>query len=242
MTRFLPLGFTVLGLSILLGLGTWQLQRLAWKEDLIAQRQAGLAMPPADFPSDAADWPSDAADWRDFDFRTVKTNGSFRHDLEQLFGVETKSGVLGYRVLTPLVRSDGPAVLVDRGWVPADKADPTARTEGQPSGAVHVEGIARYRLNDRPGWFTPENDPSAKHWYSYDLPAMENALGLDLAPLVVEADATPNPGGLPVGGRTKVALTNNHLHYAITWYGLAAALLGVYIVFRRHQAGARSPS
>ncbi|MGI9451170.1 MAG: SURF1 family protein [Geminicoccaceae bacterium] len=235
MTRFLPLGFTVLGLIILLGLGTWQLQRLAWKEDLIAQRQAGLAMPPADFPSDAVDW-------EDFEFRIVKLSGSFRHDLEQLFGVETKSGVLGYRVLTPLIRSDGPAVLVDRGWVPADKADPAARTEGQPSGAVQVEGIARYRLNDRPGWFTPENDQASRHWYSYDLPAMENALGLDLAPLVVEADATPNPGGLPVGGRTRVTLTNNHLQYAITWYGLAAALIGVYIVFRRHQAGARSPS
>lgn len=230
MTRILPLGFALFGTIVLIGLGTWQLQRLAWKEALIAQREEGLAKPPIDLPS-AVD------DWQDFDFRKIGVSGEFKHDLEQLFGARANNGVLGYHVLTPLARPDGSNLLVDRGWVPADKAHAVARKEGQHRGMVRLEGIARYRLDDRPGWFTPDNDPAAKHWYAYDLEAMENAMGLDLVPLVLEADATPNPGGLPIGGRTQITLTNNHLQYAITWYGLAAALVGVYIVFRRQQAG-----
>jgi len=235
MTRILPLGFALLGTIVLIGLGTWQLQRLAWKEGIIAQREAGLAKEPIDLPGDVDDWQA-------FDFRKIGLRGAFRHDLEQLFGARANNGVLGYHILTPLTRPDGLNVLVDRGWVPADQVDPAARKEGQPSGETSLKGIARYRLNDRQGWFTPDNDPAAKHWYSYDLNAMESALGLDLAPLVLEADATPNPGGLPIGGRTQITLANNHLQYAITWYGLAVALIGVYIVFRRQQVDARQAS
>lgn len=235
MIRFLPLGSVLVSTLILLGLGTWQMQRLAWKEDLIARRQAGLAAPPIDLPDDVDDWQA-------FDFRTVRISGTFRHDLEQLFGAKARNNVLGYHVLTPLTRSDGQAILVDRGWVPADKAHPAARREGQANGTVGVSGIARYRLDDRPGRFTPSNDPASGHWYHYDLAAMETAMGIDLAPLVVEADATPNPGGLPIGGRTEIALANNHWQYAITWSGLAVALVGVYIVFRRQQAQSRHVS
>ncbi|MGI9498732.1 MAG: SURF1 family protein, partial [Geminicoccaceae bacterium] len=127
--------------------------------------------------------------------------------------------------------------LVDRGWVPADKVHPASRPEGQLEGEVTISGIARYRAADRPGAFTPDNDSAAGRWYHYDLDAMAGALGIALSPVVIEADGTANPGGLPIGGGTLVALPNNHLHYAITWYGLAAGLIGVYIVFRRqHRA------
>ncbi len=227
--RLLPLIFVVVATAILLGLGTWQMQRLDWKNDLIAQREAGLAAPSVDLPETLDDG-------REFDFRTVTLSGTFRHDLEQLFGARARNNMLGYHVLTPLFRPDGQAVLIDRGWVPDDQAHPDLRNEGQPSGLISLSGIARYRLDDRPGWFTPDNDPANGHWYHYDLGAMEKALGIDLAPLVIEADAAPNPGGLPIGGRTQITLANNHLQYAMTWYGLAATLIGVYIVFRRQQA------
>lgn len=229
MTRFLPLIFVVLGTAILLGLGSWQMQRLAWKEDLIAKREAGLVQPPVDLSDQVKDW-------RDFDFRHVSLQGQFRHDLEQLYGVRARSNVVGHHVLTPLTRADGTTFLIDRGWVPADKVDPRAREQGQPSGPVTVSGIARYRQDDRPGSFTPDNDPAERRWYHYDLEAMEDALGIDLAPLVVVADDTPNPGGLPVGGGMVTELTNNHRQYAITWYGLAVVLIAVYMVFRRQQA------
>ena len=233
MQRFaLPL-LVVTATLVLLGLGTWQVQRLAWKEGLIAAREEGLSKPPAPLPTSFAG----AGDAQAFDFRKVTVTGVFRHDLEQLFGAKARGGVLGHHVLTPLVRADGPAILVDRGWVPADKAHPASRPKGQPDGEVTVAGIARYRAADRPGPFTPDNDPEAgvvslrsRRW--------RRRSGFTLSPIVVEADDAPNPGGLPIGGRTVIRLTNNHLQYAVTWYGLAAALIGVYIVFRRARPGA----
>ncbi len=235
MIRILPLIATLIGTTLLLGLGTWQMQRLSWKQSLIAEREAGLAAPPTALPEQAEEW-------RGFAFRKVTVSGVFRHDLEQFFGAWAQNNVLGHHVLTPLVRPHGKAILIDRGWVPADKVDPDTRRAGQVAGEVTVSGIARYRADDRPGPFTPENDPETGYWYYYDLPAMEAALGLELMPLVIEADATPNPGNLPVGGQTEIRLTNNHLQYAITWYGLAAALIAVYIVFHRQQARLRAPS
>jgi surfeit locus 1 family protein len=219
-----PTAFTLIGLAVLLGLGTWQLERLEWKRALIAERAARLATAPEILP------PTSEA-WSAWDFRPAVVEGAFRHDLEQLFGVAAIEGQVGHHLLTPLVRPDGAAVLVDRGWVPADRAHPAARREGQLVGPVRVTGIARYRGDDRPGWFTPDNRTEQSHWYWYDLAALEAALGLDLLPVVIEADATPNQGGLPQGGQTRTELTNNHLQYAITWYGLAAGLLGVWISF-----------
>jgi surfeit locus 1 family protein len=214
----------LLGLVVLVGLGTWQVERLEWKRALIAERQSRLAGP-------AAPLPASAEDWRSWDFRPVVAHGEFRHDLEQLFGVAAIDDQFGHHVLTPLVEPDGAAVLVDRGWVPADRAHPAARREGQPAGPVRVSGIARYRGADRPGWFTPDNQPVEHLWYWYDLGALEQALGLELLPVVIEADATPNPGGLPIGGQTLTELPNDHLQYALTWYGLAAGLFGVWIGF-----------
>ncbi len=213
----------------LLALGTWQMQRLVWKEALIAEREAGLTMPAADLPLAFDD--DDEA--KAFEFRTVTVTGRFRHDLEQLYGARARANMLGHHVLTPLTTDAGPAVLVDRGWVPADKVHPASRPRGQQDGEVTISGIARYRADDRPGLFTPDNAPAEGRWYHYDLDAMAAALGIELSPIVVEADETANPGGLPIGGRTQIRLANNHLHYALTWYGLAAGLVGVYIVFRR---------
>ncbi|MEZ5934880.1 MAG: SURF1 family protein [Alphaproteobacteria bacterium] len=232
MRRFI-LPLTVLAATlVLLGLGTWQMQRLAWKEALIAEREAGLGRAPAALPESF----ETTEEAKAFDFRKVSVTGVFRHDLEQLFGVQARDNVLGHHILTPLVQADGLAILVDRGWVPADKVHPASRPKGQVEGEVTVNGIARYRADDRPGAFTPDNDPAAGQWYAYDLDAMAEAVDMPLSPIVVEADDTPVPGGLPIGGQTQITLVNNHLQYAITWYGLAAGLIGVYIVFRRHRA------
>jgi surfeit locus 1 family protein len=210
------------GLLVLLGLGTWQVERLRWKGVLIAERRAGLAAPVAPLPVTAEDWGA-------WDFRPVSVEGEFRHDLEQLFGVSAIDGRIGHHVLTPLVRPHGASVLVDRGWVPADRANPAARREGQTTGPVRMTGIARWRGEEKPGWFIPDNQPGQRLWYWYDLATLQHRIGLELLPVVIEADATANPGGLPVGGQTRTELPNNHLQYAITWYGLAAGLFGVWI-------------
>jgi surfeit locus 1 family protein len=221
---------TLAALVVLVSLGTWQVERLRWKEGLITERTARLAAPAEMLPAQG-DWPA-------WDFRRAQLRGTFRHDLEQLFGASTHDGQLGHHVLTPLVRPDGSALLIDRGWVPADRAHPAARREGQIEGPVAITGIARYRGDDKAGWFTPANQPEQAMWFSYDLPALERALGLSLLPVVVEADDRPNPGGLPVGGLTRIALANNHLQYAITWYGLALTLLAVYLAFSLRRGGA----
>lgn len=215
----------LIGVLVLAGFGTWQVQRLQWKERLIEHRTAQLEAPPAALPARAEDWTA-------FDFRKVEVSGRFLHEQEQLMGISKHDGRLGRQVLTPLVRDEGPPVLIDRGWVPEDASHPAARRAGQVAGEVTVRGIARYREDDQAGWFTPGNRPGEAIWYSYDLPALRDATGLDLLPVVVEADDAPNPGGLPVGGRTRVQLPNRHLQYVVTWYGLALTLVGVYIAFR----------
>jgi surfeit locus 1 family protein len=227
--RLWPSLVALAALIVLVSLGTWQVERLRWKEALIAERTAQLAAPAALLPAQD-DWPA-------WNFRRVEVLGTFRHDLEQLFGATGHGGQVGHHVLTPLLRPDGSALLVDRGWVPADQAHPAARREGQVGGPVSITGIARYRGDHTANWFTPANEPEQGMWFSYDLPALEQALGLTLLPVVVEADNRPNPGGLPVGGLTRIALTNNHLQYAITWYGLALTLVAVYVSFSLRRGG-----
>jgi surfeit locus 1 family protein len=228
--RLWPSLAALAALIVLVSLGTWQVERLRWKEALIAERTAQLAAPAALLPAQA-DWPA-------WSFRRVEVLGTFRHDLEQLFGASTHDGRLGHHVLTPLLRADGTAVLVDRGWVPADQAHPAARRAGQVEGPITITGIARYRGDDTANWFTPANQPEQAMWFSYDLPTLEQGLDLALLPVVVEADDRPNPGGLPIGGLTRIALTNNHLQYAITWYGLALTLVAVYVSFSLRRGGA----
>ena len=215
--------FTVPALLILLGLGTWQMQRLVWKEALLAEVAARQAEPAVDLPTDIADPPS----WR---FRKVVVTGVFDHAKEMHLFAHTDRGNAGYQVIVPLRRPDGSWVLVNRGWVPTDRKDPATRAEGQVTGTVTITGTAR------PKWdrhmFLPDNDPAGNHWFYGDLPAMAAHAGIAASPLFVEADATPNPGGFPIGGQTPTkTIANNHLEYALTWYMLAVALGAIFFFY-----------
>lgn len=233
--RLVPTVAAMAALVILLGLGSWQVERLAWKTDLIKRVEAGLAADPVDLPA-AIDHP---ADW---DYVRVRVTGRFLHDRESYIGPRLNAGadgrqVQGVHVLTPLLRDDGAGtVLVDRGWVPMDRRDPATRPEGQVDGVVTIGAIAR--LPQDRAFMQPDNDPARRDFFWLDMNALAAIAGADrLAPLVLQADATPNAGGLPVGGRTIVALKNDHLSYALTWYGLALTLVGVFIAasFRRRE-------
>lgn len=233
--RPIPTLATLVALAVLLGLGTWQVERLHWKTDLIARIQAGMAAEPVALPA-AADEP---ATW---DYRRVTVAGQFLHAREAYLGPRIHvdaQGVTrqGVHVLTPLVRADGGGVvLVDRGWVPLDRRDPASRPEGQVQGTVTVTGIAR--VPGERGWMQPQNDPAANTWFWLEMPALASHAGVSsLAPLVVQADAAANPGGWPLGGQTILQLKNDHLSYALTWYGLGLTLIGVYIaaIFRRRE-------
>lgn len=213
--------------AVLVGLGTWQLERRAEKHALIAHIEARLAAPPVPLPARIED--ADA-----FDYRRVRVTGRFLHDKEMHLLGRVRGGVAGVEVVTPLLRADGAAVLVNRGWVPPALADPAARPAGQVTGPVAVTGIAR--VPSVPGPFAPGNDPARGLWFSPDVPAMARAAGLEGAvPVIVEADESPVPGGFPKGGGTRVALPDNHLQYALTWYGVAVALVAVVLAARRRR-------
>lgn len=233
--RLIPSIVALIALAILLGLGTWQVERLGWKTDLIKRVEAGLAADPVALPG-RIDRP---ADW---DYVRVQVTGRFLHDKEvyigpRLYPRPDGRQEQGVHVLTPLVRDDGAGtVLIDRGWVPLDKRDPASRALGQVEGSVTISAIARVP-QDR-AFMQPDNDPATRTFFWLDMRALAGIAGVErLEPLVLQADATANPGGLPIGGRTIVALKNDHLSYALTWYGLALTLIGVFIAasFRRRE-------
>ncbi len=226
-----PTVIAVPGLALLLGLGTWQLERLEWKTALIAEREAHLAAPAL-----ALDMSSDPLAIEEF--RRVLLRGKFLHEHEIHLLSRTYKGRAGIQVVTPIVPhtggSEGIAVLVNRGWVPGELSDPDSRLEGQVRGTAEVTGIARTGIGGR-GWFVPENRPASGVWHHLNIEEVSQAIGLTLAPFVVEAGPEPNPGGYPIGGQTRIHLRNDHLGYAITWFTLAAALALIYFLFVRQK-------
>lgn len=219
----------ILGLAafaVLLGLGTWQVQRLVWKEGLIAS----IDMRVAATPQPLADIETRLAGTGDVDYWPVTVAGTFHHQGERHF-FATHQGQVGYFIYTPLELDDGRFVFVNRGFVPFDRKDGASRPEGQVDGRQEIAGLARNRLEEKPNFFMPDNDPVKNIFYWKDLDVMAQTSGVGARgaylPFFIDADATPNPGGLPVGAVTLIDMPNSHLQYAITWYGLAAALAGV---------------
>lgn len=221
---------------ILIGLGTWQVERLRWKEDLLATIDARRHAEPLSLNEVELQYGRTG----DVDYTPVTATGEFMHDAERHF-FATWQGASGYYVYTPLRLETGRVVFVNRGFVPFEQKDPKTRQQGQVSGPQTITGLARNPLPGKPSMMVPDNDPDKNIFYWKDLRAMAILSDLDVdrgvLPFFVDADARPNPGGLPRGGVTMINLPNNHLQYAITWYGLAAALagvMGVMLYKRRH--------
>lgn len=228
MTRFRPrLGptlFTAAVTLLCLALGFWQVQRLHWKEGLIAARAAALAAPPSAVPHDAQQA-------KPLALHRVFVEGVFLNGKETLVNAIGPEGEAGFDVVTPLREDSGRFVLVNRGFVPENLKDPAKRREGDPSGRVRVSGLLRLAPASRPGWFTPDNRPQQADWYWIDRAAIAKADGLPaLAPFYIDADATPNPGGWPKGRAQLPPLPNNHLQYVITWFSLAVAAIVIFIL------------
>jgi len=220
--------FTSLGLAGLVGLGLWQLQRLAWKEALIAQVAERAAAPPVDAPP-PADWASLSP--TDYEYRHVRLTGVYDFPRQVLVfraldHPRGRFGGPGYLVLTPLHLADGADVIVNRGFIPLDQRDRFAEPKEQVSGTVVVSGLMR--ASEPRNWFTPRDDPARGQWFTRDPGAIAAALKLSrAAPFTIDADASASPGDLPQGGETILAFPNNHLAYAFTWFGMALALAGV---------------
>ncbi len=224
--------FTLLGLAGLVGLGLWQLQRLAWKETLIAQVAERAAAPPIDAPR-AADWARLAPD--DYEYRHVRLTGVYDFKSQVLVfraldHPRGRFGGPGFLVLTPLRLADGADVIVNRGFVPFDQRDRFARPQERASGETIVTGLMR--ASEARNAFTPPDDPARGQWFTRDPGAIAAALKLErAAPFTVDADATGRFGDLPQAGETILAFPNNHLAYAFTWFGMALALAGVFCAY-----------
>jgi surfeit locus 1 family protein len=226
---FWPTAISLPLLLVLLGLGTWQIERLHWKEGLIAARAAAIAAPPIAVPRDL-----DQA--RGKEFRHVTATGTFLNDKEIFLGATDEGAETGFHLITPLRLDGGALLLVDRGWIPGNRKDPATRAAGQLAGRVTVEGLLRIVPTGRPNWFVPDNDCAKNYWFWVEGPAIARCVGVDsVLPVYMDAGPAPNPGGFPKGGVTRTSLPNDHLSYAITWFALAAGLVVVYVAFHLQQ-------
>ncbi|APT58915.1 hypothetical protein RGI145_19180 [Roseomonas gilardii] len=226
-------------LVVLVGLGNWQVRRLHWKTDLLARVDAAEAGPPRVL----RDPPEELS--------KVVATGRFLHDREALVGLEVRDAVLGAFLVTPLERPDGPPVLVNQGWVPLERKAPVSHPEGM----VSITGWVRPA--DGHNVFAASDDPVGRRFYTFDPSVIGPALGLtQVAPYALVALALPQAPGsasgppdapagralaAPAGGAPAAPLPqparamprpdNPHLGYAVTWYGTALALVGVFAAF-----------
>lgn len=224
--------------GILVSLGVWQVHRLQWKEALIARvsERADIAPIPAPGPDQWAD-----LDMVELEYQPVLVGGRFldqaeAHVFTVLSAPRGPYGGMGYLVMTPLETTDGWIVYVNRGFVPEDRKDPTTRPDGQ-IGGEELEVIGLLRAPRSPTLLSAGDDTAGNVWFSRD-PALFAALGglaaERVAPYTIDISFDPGlVGGLPQGGETLVQFPNNHLGYALTWFGLAGGLAAVFVIFAR---------
>lgn len=243
-----PLVLAVLaacGIAGLCALGVWQLERRVWKLDLIARVEARVHAAPVAAPGPAA-WPSVTAK-RD-EYRRVRVSGRYLNDRETLVKAVTDLGQ-GFWVVTPLQTGDGDTILVNRGFVPPERRDPASRPAGQVGGQTVVTGLLR--MTEPGGAFLRSNDPADNRWYSRDVQAIAAARGLRrVAPFFIDAEgpgaamsaAAVSGAAWPRGGLTVIRFPNNHLVYALTWFGLALMLAGASARVAREEWRLRRPA
>ena len=221
---------TLISLPILvlsLSLGVWQMERREWKRDILDRlttNQAAAPMPLDDLLR---------GDPLRHEYGRVKIAGSVVHDKEVHLAARSLKNKVGLQLVTPFKTDDGRILLFNRGWIPSEKKEPAKRAEGQGTGRVELTGIVRRNQERRQ--FAPENVPDKNVWFHVDVPLMRRLAGappdLKLDAFFLDADAAPNPGGVPIGGQTRLDIPNDHLKYAITWFLMVLALAGVYLAY-----------
>jgi surfeit locus 1 family protein len=218
--------FAIAGLAILISLGVWQLQRKAWKEDLIATLEQRLSAQPVDLPS-PQEW--HRLNQKDSEFTRVKARLTFPERARPAWLYSGASALRqdvkspGYFVFVPGLVSGGGTVVVDAGYAPKRQHPPVV-------GTIDIVGVLRWP--ERPGLFVTEHDTSGDTWFVRDPLSMARTRGWDeVAPFYIAQESPLPPGGIPKPGPLSVKLRNDHLGYALTWFGLAAALAAVFLAW-----------
>lgn len=237
MKRTIPLVptiFTAFSLLVLLALGSWQLYRLNWKNNLIAEITERVAMTPIELPKGNLDVES-------LKYRRALLKGHFLHDKEiHLFtGPIRMKGELGYNILTPLELQDGKVVLVNRGWVPSDKKEQSSRPETLIKGEIQL--VVMLQEGEKQGTFIPDNDTGRNLWFWIDMPAIASFTGKDFDNVYFRAIDDGKPSDiLPVPGKSKIEIRNDHLKYAIIWFSFVIILSVIYTIYiKRNQIPSR---
>lgn len=233
--KLIPTLITIPALITLVWLGVWQLQRLAWKEDLIEKLQSRAV-------AEAVQLPTGALDMEAWEYRKVRAEGVFQHEEEFFLLNRSLNGNPGIHVLTPLKRTDvegDQTILVNRGWVPFDKRERETREEGLIEGVVAVEGILRFprEVTGLQRVFLPENEPQNNMWYDPNIDQMESELGAELPNFYLVDGRDETPGLYPVARQWRLDIRNDHLQYALTWFFLAIALAVIYVVYHKRPTG-----
>ena len=225
----------LLAFVVLISLGNWQIRRLAWKEQLIADVTSRLESEPLQAPG--------PDDWRDIDreshvYQPVTVTGRFDHSREVhvWFALGKPKGGRyggpGYMILTPFETAAGWDVIINRGFVPEALKEKGSRPETLMTATQTLNGLMRF---DEPkNWNSPEADTVKNVWIVRQVAEMANYLQRDLdktAPYWIDLTKGQGINGLPQGGETRVAFTNSHLQYALTWFGLAGVLVVVFAVW-----------
>jgi len=230
---------SALGILILCGLGGWQLQRLAQKQTLLAEMDRRSMAKPIDL-TEAIGLHNSG---ENVEYLKISAKGRYLHDDEKhLIGV--LDGNPAWEVVTPMLTADNTLVLVDRGLVPDGMRDPATRAENNPAADVEVAGVLRGHREQR-GPFIPDNDIKANMWFWWDVPGMLEStampLGAKPVPFVLHVLPAEGGNGFPRPVTLQAALRNNHLQYAITWFGLALALAviaGLFVSGQMKNSGA----
>ena len=224
---------TAMAFVLLCALGVWQIKRLEWKTALIAQMTERLAADPISFYEALAR----AGAGENMEYQPVYLSGVYAHDLESaVFG--TYEGAPGVYVFTPLDAADAVTggrrfVYVNRGFAPQAFRDRTARPDGDVAGEVRVEGLLR-RAEKRRGfekWLAPKDQPQDNLYFIRDPAVLAARHAIDVPLFYIDSFGRESAAPWPKGGLTRIDIPNRHLEYALTWFGLAAALLGVFLVF-----------
>jgi surfeit locus 1 family protein len=233
---------SVIAFAVLVALGTWQVERKTWKEGLIATISERLQAPPVALPPPAA-WP--ALDQATNEYRHVTFTAKFETAKEAFvfasasaFRPDTSGA--GFWIFAPARLADGSLVVVNRGFIPL--GDSKTLPDSSVSGIVEITGVMRWP--EARHWFTPHADPAKNLWFVRDPTAIAAAKDWGrVAPFYVEQESPVPPSGWPQPGKLVVNLPNNHLQYALTWYGLALVLIVVFALWARSSsretAGAR---
>jgi len=214
-------------LTLLIGLGVWQLQRLEWKQAIIAERTARGEMPAiviSQVPDDG---------WQALEHRRVVLRGRYLHDREMLIWNRVRHGQSGFDLITPIVLESGGSVLAHRGWVPRTWLEGGV-VRRRPIGSIHLNGVVRGGGRATP--WVPNNNPEKGEWFFADLAEMARTAGIaDAKPYLVRVAPDADEPGYPKSVYANRKIRNKHLEYAMTWFGLAGTLVVIYVAYHWRQ-------